>query len=109
MDCGDEPVIRDGVPKEIRLRINNTYKVQANLNIRWLAPENWRVLPSRLGQCFSWRTDSNPIVAAFILQIDRVESQVMRLAVEITIDGRPGVMLVPVVLLNGNLQPQMGA
>jgi ADP-ribosylglycohydrolase len=109
VDCGDEPTIRDGAPKEIRLRINNTYKIQANLNIRWLAPESWRVSPSRIGQCFSWRVDSNPIVAAFILQIDRIESQVMRLAVEITIDGRPGVMLVPVVLLNGNLQPQIRA
>ena len=108
VDCGDEPIIRDGVPKEIRLRINNTYKIQANLNIRWLAPEAWRVLPSRIGQCFSWRADSNPIVAAFVLQTDRVESQIMRLAVEITIDGRPGVMLVPVVLLNGNLKPETG-
>ena len=49
---------------------------------------------------------NNPVVAAFTVQTDRVESQAVRLAVEITIDGRPGVMLVPVVLLNGNLQPQ---
>ncbi len=31
----------------------------------------------------------------------------MRLAVEITMDGRPGVMLVPVILLNGNLKLEM--
>ena len=107
VDCGNDPTIRDGVPKEIRLRIHNAYKMlQANLNIRWLAPESWRVLPSRMGQCFSWCLRADPVVVAFTLQTDRVESQVVRLAVEITMDGRPGVMLVPVVLLNGNLKSE---
>jgi ADP-ribosylglycohydrolase len=106
-DYGSEPTIRDGVPKAVRLLIYNTYKIQANLNIRWLAPESWRVLPGRMGQCFSWRVSGNPVIAPFILQTDRVESQAVRLAVEITVDGRPGVMLVPIVLLNGNLSPKV--
>lgn len=109
VDYGGDPTIRDGVPRDLRLRIRNTYSlrksdtysIQANLNIRWLAPEGWRILPGRMAQCCSWRILGDA-VAAFTLQADRVENQTTRLAVEITMEGRPGVMLVPVTLLNGN-------
>ncbi len=111
VDYGDDPLIRDGVPREIRVSIINKFKLgldvpyyslQANLNLRWLAPENWKILPSRLAQCFSWRAGSDPSTAVFTAQIDRVESQLLRLAIEISLEGQPGVMLVPVTFLNGN-------
>lgn len=109
VDYGGDPTIRDGVAREIRLRIRNTYSLrvsdtyslQANLNIRWLAPESWTILPGRLAQCFSWRILGDSVVA-FTLQTGRVESQAVRLVVELTLDGQPGTMLVPVTLLNGN-------
>lgn len=110
VDYGGDPTIRDGVARPIRLRIRNayslrasdTYSIQANLNIRWLAPEGWRILPGRSAQCRSWRILGDA-VAAFTLQADRVDGASQRLAVEITLDGRPGAMLVPVTLLNGNV------
>ncbi len=107
VDYGGEPTIRDNTPKKIWLRIRNTYKVQANLNIRWYAPEGWRVHPARTGMVFSppsWWGDP-PQVVEFSLEAEKVESFMNRLVVELTIDGRPTVMLVPVTLLNGNLVP----
>jgi ADP-ribosylglycohydrolase len=114
VDYGGDPTIRDGAPREIRVRIANNYRIvhgvpayslQANLNLRWLAPECWSILPSRLAQVFSWRVGSDPATAVFTLQTERVESQILRLAVEITIEGQPGVMLAPVTFLNGNGRP----
>jgi ADP-ribosylglycohydrolase len=109
VDYGGDATVRDGVPRELRLRIKNayslrpseTYSIQANLNVRWLAPEGWRILPARSAQCLSWRILGDAVLA-FTLQTDRFEGQVARLAVEITLDGRPQVMLVPVVFVNGN-------
>jgi ADP-ribosylglycohydrolase len=111
VDYGGDPAISDGVPRELRLRIANNFRVvrgvpayslQANLNLRWLAPESWTILPSRLTQCFSWRVGSDPATAVFTLRIERVESQLQRLVVEISLDGQPGVMLVPITFVNGN-------
>lgn len=109
VDYAGDPTIRDGMPKEIRLsfkntyslRVSETYSLQANLNVRWLAPDSWKILPARLASCLSWRILGDAVLA-FTLQTDRVDSPVTRLVVEITLDGRPGVMLVPVTLLNGN-------
>jgi hypothetical protein len=114
VDYGGDPAIQDGAPKEIRLRIANrfslhrtdVYSLQTNLNVRWLAPEDWTILPSRLAQRFSWRVGSDPVVAAFTIRSGRLGTQIVRLAVEITMDGHPTAMLVPVTLLNGNLRAE---
>ena len=108
VDYGDAPTIRDNTPKTIRLRVRNKYKVQANINLRWYAPESWQVLPSRQGQFFIFvhNVADNPRELVFTLQTGRVEGSLVRLAVELTIDGRPTVMLVPITLINGNLQPE---
>lgn len=105
VDYGGDPTIREHTPKTIRLRMRNTYKVQANLTLRWYTPEGWRVLPARSGMVFSahaWLGGGWHEVE-FTLEAERVESAMSRLVVELTIDGRPTVMLVPVTLLNGNL------
>ena len=105
VDYVDGPMIRDNTPKTIRLSIRNTYKVQANLNLRWYVPEGWRVHPSRIGTVFSppssWGDPPREI--EFNLETEKVENFMSRLVVELTIDGRPTVMLVPVTLLNGSL------
>ncbi len=109
VDYNGDPTIHPGVPRAIQLRVMNRfsihrtriYSLQTRLNIRWLAPEGWTILPGRLAQCFSWCVGSNPAVATFTLQADRLESQATRLAIEITRDGHPGVMLLPVTLLHG--------
>ncbi len=106
VDYGDAPTIRDHMPKTIRLRIRNTYKVQANLNLHWYTPEGWSVGPAADGTllCLPPRLGRQPDVE-FQVEADRVDRPMNRLAVEITIDGRPTVMVVPITLLNGNVMP----
>lgn len=105
VDYNGSPYIRNGCPKEITLRIRNRYKVQANLDLRWYAPDGWRVYPSTCGAVFvGTLTRGHDIVEArFRLEVERLEGSVSRLAVELTSAGRSLVMLVPVTLVNGNL------
>ena len=46
-----------------------------------------------------------PLVVQFSLQTESVERSMNRAVLEITIEGRPTIMLVPITLLNGNIQP----
>ncbi len=94
-------VIRDGQPKTVRLMIRNTYKIQANLSLHWYLPEGWRVSPSTDGYALSFPGRSLQLDFAFTA--DRLTQATHRAVLEITIAGRPTVMLVPVTLLNGNM------
>ena len=109
VDYGDSPEICDNTPKTISLTVKNKYKTQANLRLRWLAPEDWSITPGREGQFFIYvgRVDANPRKLAFTLQVPRLPGAggLVRLAVELTIDSRPQVMLVPITLVNGNVKP----
>jgi ADP-ribosylglycohydrolase len=106
VDYGEGPLLRDDVAKTIRLRIYNTYKVQASLNIRWYAPEGWQISPAGEGYAFSLPPHlGGPLELAFEIQTGHVAGSLNRAVVEITSDGRPTVMLVPIVLRNGNLIP----
>jgi ADP-ribosylglycohydrolase len=103
VDYGEGPLIRDGQPKLVRLAIQNTYKVQANLSLHWYVPEGWRVLPSADGYAMSlpgWF--GTPLELEFQLVAERLTRTMNRAVLEITIEGRPTVMLVPIHLLNGN-------
>ena len=104
VDYENEPFVSSGVAKTVRLRIYNTYKVQANLNVRWYAPEGWHISPAPSMTVFSTHAWLNPkpAVLEFHVEAGAVDQPMHRLAVEITSDGRPTVMLVPVTLMNGN-------
>jgi ADP-ribosylglycohydrolase len=100
------PVIRDGQPKVLRVTIRNRYKIQANLTLHWYLPEGWRVSPGADGYVLSLPAAiSDPVVLDYGFTAERVVQTTNRAALEITIAGRPTVMLVPVTLLNGNLIP----
>ena len=100
--------IRDR-PKTIRLRVRNTHTIQANLNVRWYAPEGWQVLPVRQGTFFSAPASmgGKSYELTFTLQAERVSETLTRLVVELTSEGRPTVMLAPITLWNGNLAPEL--
>jgi ADP-ribosylglycohydrolase len=105
VDYGDEPVIRSGEAKTIRLRILNTYKVQANLAVRCYAPAGWRVRPAQPAFVYiphRWRT-AHPVVIELTLETDCVSEPLNRFAVELTSPGRTLTMLVPIMLANGDL------
>ena len=108
VDYGEDgALIRDRTPKQVRLRIENSYKTQATLNVRWYTPDGWRVSPAREGCVFSFPGHlGGPVILDFQLESDRVGQGLNRCVVELTADGRPTVMLVPVVLQNANLMPK---
>jgi ADP-ribosylglycohydrolase len=104
VDYGDAPTIRDGEPTQITVTIRNTYKVQANLSLRWYLPAGWSIAPAQEGYAMSLpERFGPPLELTYTVQTDRVTQTMNRAVLEITMEGRPTVMLVPVTLLNGNL------
>jgi len=112
VDHGQGPAMRDGVPCPVRLAIHNTYKVQANLTVRWLTPPDWTVSPAPV--VFAMSLPSNlsrePVSLEFEVTCPRVTRAVERAVVEITIEGRPTVMATPITFVNANAgEPTLGA
>lgn len=103
----DGPVIRDGQPKMVTVTVKNGYKnFQSNLSFHWYLPETgWQVTPSAdgYGMSFGWRL-SKPLTFQYTFTAERVTRSTNRAVLEITMEGRPTVMHVPLTLLNGNLQ-----
>jgi len=107
VDYDADPTIRSGEPKAIRLTLRNTYKVQANVSVHWYVPPGWQVAPAADGFLMSLPAHMGEArTVEFTLCTENVERAVSRCAVELTIEGRPTVMLVPITLLNGNLRPR---
>lgn len=101
--CGS-PLIRSGQPKPVRIAIRNTYGIQANVTLHWYLPDGWEVSPARDGALMSLRGRwYQPVGGEFTFTAAKVERSMNRAVLEITIEGRPTVMLVPIQLLNGNL------
>ena len=105
VDYDGDPLIRDGEPKAIELTIRNAYKVMENLNLHWHLPDGWRVRPSADAKVFVPNAflGAPETIISFELETDAVTRPSNRCAVELSVEGRPTLMLVPVVLLNGNV------
>lgn len=106
VDVGPDPLVRSRQPKSVILRIRNLYKIQDNLRVHWYLAEGWQVDPSPDGSVFAptgWLSHTAFVEVPFTLVSERVQGDVVRFAVELTVPGRPTVMLVPVTLINGDL------
>lgn len=102
---GDDAWAKNGEEKTIKLQIRNTYKTQAVLNLQVYAPDEWQVLPSKSGTILSLQGhlgEPNDVTLRF--RCDQIEKPLSRFVVEITSEGRQLVMLIPLVLQNGNWQ-----
>jgi ADP-ribosylglycohydrolase len=106
VDYAGDPTVRNGEVRTIRLVVENRFKVMTRLNLRWLGADTWNIQPSRQGQFMltTWSGAGNPAVVEFQLSTQDFCGPSERLVVELSLDGRAEVLLVPVVLLNGNLQ-----
>jgi hypothetical protein len=104
VDYAGDPTIRNGKLKTIGLTIRNTYKVMANLALHWHLPEGWRAQPATDAQVFvpNAGLGTPETTVTFSLEAERVTQPCTRCAVELSVEGRPTVMLLPVVLMNGN-------
>jgi hypothetical protein len=105
VDYGPEgPMVKDGIAKAIKICIYNRYKIQANLNLHWYTPESWVVTPSRDGYSMSLPTHlGEPVELVYSITIPQISIPMVRAVFEITISGRPTVMLGPIMLVNANL------
>ncbi|MFH0921470.1 MAG: hypothetical protein V1913_14055 [Fibrobacterota bacterium] len=98
-------LIRNGEPKELGITIRNKYCAQANLSLHWYLPSGWQVREGADGTAQSlplWL--GKPTTLKYTLVAEKVERTLNRAVLEITIEGRPTVMLAPVTLMNGNVQ-----
>ena len=106
VDYTGDPLIRSGEPKSVKLIIQNRYKTQANLTLHWYLPDGWTINPGADAYLMLLTSDDGRRqTVEFQLTCPRVTQSTNRAVVELTIAGRPTVMHVPVVLLNGNVQP----
>lgn len=105
MDYGDAPIIRDNMSKKIIVKIENKYRIQETIHIHWYKPINWKISPADEGDIYISQPGVNGCKKEieFELTTEKVEKNANRLVLELTVEGRPTVMLVPIVLLNGNL------
>ncbi len=96
------PAIRNGEVKSVRFILRNTYKTHACLSLRWHVPPGWRAEPANAAVTVLPPVMSGPRVVPFTLHAGEVVDPVVRCPVEIAIQSRPTVMIVPVILANAN-------
>ncbi len=93
------PYISAGQPKTVKLSIENRYKVQEIIQVRWYCPEGWTVWPSPISQVFVAQRglQEHRRTVEFTIQAHEVPAPISRCAIECTVQGRHSVMLVPLV------------
>jgi len=93
--------VMPGEAAHVRLTIKNKFRVQASLTIRWYSPEDWEISPRQELKTYTgvniWH--NNSVTHDFILTPPQKASASNRFVIEITVNGRATVMLVPVLLL----------
>ena len=109
VDYDNDPLVQPGVPKKLKLKLINNSRLQMNLSFHWYIPEGWEVFPSVDAYELSlphqlW---GKPVEMEFELGTENVTRSMNRAVLEITIEGRPTVMLVPISMLNGSMQPKI--
>lgn len=104
VDYGGDSSIKDNISKKICLTFENKYKIQEIINIHWYLPDYWKIKPSIDSRIFIKieSMGSNKEKIEFEIFIEKVIKNINRCVVELTFEGRQTVMLVPIVLLNGN-------
>ncbi|HCE45568.1 MAG TPA: ADP-ribosylglycohydrolase family protein [Lentisphaeria bacterium] len=105
VDYGDEPVIKPGIPKKVTVKIAHTRSMQANLSLHWYLPEGWTMTPSVDGYALGVQPHlgGRPLSFDFEFSAGKLSKAMNRAVLEITVEGRPTVMLVPLTLLNGSM------
>lgn len=103
VDYGEEPAVANAGRKTIVLRIKNTHRIQAYLNIRWYVPEGWQVRPDSMANLLAWQVLGEYQCIEFTLEREKVPAMVNRFVVEITMPDRHTAMLVPITLINENV------
>lgn len=94
------PYIKDNLKARLMLNIVNRYKTPEYLNIKWYLDEGWSVAPSKWGKVYVGTWNGNDVELEFELAADKLAGGINRCVLELTVEGRPSVMLIPVSLIN---------
>jgi hypothetical protein len=93
-------MIQPAQPNLVKLRIDNHYKVQARLKIHWYTPASWQISPAGDLQVLALPAHlGEPGVIEFQVMADSNGADTQRAVIEIAVDSRPSVMLVPILLI----------
>ena len=108
VDYGDDPGLRNGEPKTLRITLREPYKVQSNVSLHWYLPAELTIQPADtcLVQCLP-AVLGPPVTVEFTLLANQVYRAITRAVLELTVEGRPTVMTVPITLLNGNVRTEV--
>lgn len=105
-DVDGDPSLRDGEARTVRVRLR-TGVVQSSCQLHWYAPEGVQVLPSPDTTCLVFPPALGPTpVMEFQVLAAQVRQPLVRLALEVTINSRPQVILVPFSFVNANALPR---
>lgn len=101
VDYGNDPYIKENIPKDITLHVTNRFNSQQNLDIKIYADEDIAVSPSRVGTLFVG-TSQTDRQRAFKLTFStsKMDKTELRAVIELTLKGRHTTMLIPIFLLN---------
>ena len=99
---GETPKIFCNEPKSVKIKVKNKYRMAANLNYRIFADEDIFVTPENGSMYVNYPGTEGQNVNEIELNItaEKLNAGANRLVAEFSINGRPGVMLVPIVLIN---------
>jgi len=104
VNYGETPAIKLNEMREVKVTIENTHSTQANMKVKVYTPEGLSVTPSDGCVFLNYGgTGQEKKELVFEVTAERLESGINRFVVELTIDGRATIMLVPIALLNGNM------
>jgi len=101
LDYGDGATIRSGEPKPLRVSVKSNFLCQANVALRWYLPAGWQASPSEQGAFFIQPGTSRQITVT--LSAEKIVQTANRAVLELTVAGVSSIMLIPVLLINGDL------
>ncbi len=105
-DYENDPLVCNNIAKKIKITIKNIAKTQAALNLRVYSPAGWNVTPDCGSMLSVQPVFGEPLQIELFAQKEVITEPVVRMTLEISVAGRPFVMHIPIVLLNGNMYIQ---
>jgi len=89
--------VRNGQNIKIKYFLAAKNRIPQSFCMKVITPEGWNVSPAKKGKVPLWKW------LELEFKIDEVQDNISRFVLEITSDSTSAVVLVPIVLLNGNL------
>lgn len=102
LNYNEEPYIKEGIPKKLKLTIENNLFIQQWINIKWYAPEAWEILPGTHTAISleQYHCNMGKVEIEFTLTGHGLNQPRYDLVLEISSLGHHTKGFIPVVLIN---------